>query len=162
MKINLKTIITVLTISVAGVSVAQAHEHHDRGYDRSERKQYNKRNFNNSARPHWKRGNRYVEKNVYNYNTYISPRRAGHGYAPRRWRHNAYQPRRIIHDVYVPRRRVIHSNVIVTSPHNRVLPTLAGGLIGSAIASDASHGDSGAILGGAIFGAVVGNALAGH
>lgn len=162
MKTNLKTIITVLAISVAGISVAQAHDHNDRGYDRSERKQHNKRNYNNSDRQYRKRDHRYVEKNVYNYNTYVSPRRASHGYAPRRWRHNTYQPRRIIRDVYVPRRRVIHSNVIVTAPHNNVLPTLAGGLIGSAIASDASHGDSGAILGGAIFGAVVGNAIAGH
>lgn len=165
MKTSLKTIITVLAISVAGISVAQAHNHHDRDYDRSERKQYNKHNFNNPARPHWKRGNRYVEKNVYNYNTYISPRRAGHGYFPPHRLHDSYIPsRRIIHDVYVPPRRVIHTNVIVSSPspHNTVLPALAGGLIGSAIASDASHGDPGAILGGAVFGAILGSAIAEH
>ncbi len=58
-----------------------------------------------------------------------------------------------------------YSSRVVISNHGHsgdVLPVLAGGLIGSAIASDASNGDPSAALGGAVFGAIVGSAIAQH
>lgn len=54
---------------------------------------------------------------------------------------------------------------MVVSSHghsSRALPTVAGGLIGSVIANDASHGDPAATFGGAVLGALVGNALSHH
>ena len=48
------------------------------------------------------------------------------------------------------------------SHSNKVVPVLAGGLIGSSIANRVSHGDPGATVGGAIFGAIIGNAIARH
>ena len=56
------------------------------------------------------------------------------------------------------------SHVSVSSHHNGrdVVPVLAGTLIGSAIANDASGGDPVATFGGAVFGAIVGNAIAHH
>ena len=56
------------------------------------------------------------------------------------------------------------SHVSVSSHHDArdVVPVLAGTLIGSAIANDASGGDPVATFGGAVFGAIVGNAIAHH
>ena len=56
------------------------------------------------------------------------------------------------------------THVSVSSHHDgdNVVPVLAGTLIGSAIANNASHGDPAATLGGAVFGALVGNALSRH
>ena len=45
---------------------------------------------------------------------------------------------------------------------NNALPVIAGGIIGSSIANNASHGDPVATFGGAVFGALVGNALTRH
>ena len=56
------------------------------------------------------------------------------------------------------------THVSVSSRHggDNFVPVLAGTLIGSAIANDASNGDPVATFGGAIFGAIVGNAIAHH
>lgn len=48
------------------------------------------------------------------------------------------------------------------SRSNNVVPVIAGGIIGSSIANNVSHGDPAATLGGAIFGAVIGDAIARH
>lgn len=45
---------------------------------------------------------------------------------------------------------------------NKIVPVLAGGLIGSSIANNVSHGDPAATVGGAIFGAIIGDAIARH
>jgi hypothetical protein len=43
--------------------------------------------------------------------------------------------------------------------HGPELPVIVGGLAGAAIANDVSNGDPGAVVGGAVIGAVVGRAL---
>ena len=56
-----------------------------------------------------------------------------------------------------------HSVTYSTRSHsNNVVPVLAGGLIGSSIANNVSHGDPAATVGGAIFGAIIGDAIARH
>jgi len=182
MKTSIKTTIAIIAVAVGSISMAQAGQnHHDRDYDRSYDRSYEKprhqRQFRkNERRQHWKRdqyrqkhyrakrhfrkhyryehnGNRHlrvykrlhrqhsgwrgghnrIEKHVYRQNTFFSPR------------HTSRQ-------VIVERRH--HSN--------NALPVVAGTLIGSVIANDASNGDPVATFGGAVFGAMVGNAISHH
>ena len=58
-----------------------------------------------------------------------------------------------------PSHRVTYSS---HSHANKIVPVLAGGLIGSSIANNVSHGDPAATVGGAIFGAIIGDAIARH
>jgi outer membrane lipoprotein SlyB len=52
--------------------------------------------------------------------------------------------------------------VVIHDRHHSALPVIAGGLIGSAIGHDIGHGDPAATFGGAIFGAMIGDAVSRH
>ena len=97
----------------------------------------------------WKRGWRHERRhnNKHNYNRSY-------------YRHSTYVAPRYIPSYISPSHS---SHTVISRGHGGdVLPVLAGGLIGSAIASDVSCGDPGAAFGGAIFCAIVCNALANH
>lgn len=171
MKTSIKTTISIIAIAISSITFAQAgqnrHErgsdhNDDRGYvaprhqrhyrhnertrhwtrvhnrhDRYRHKRHHRKHhyskYRNWDRPYWKRSHRRVEKHVYHHNRYSAPR----------------------HSV---------SRVIVRDRHHRnnALPVIAGGLIGSSIANNVSHGDPVATVGGAVFGAIIGNAISHH
>jgi hypothetical protein len=91
------------------------------------------------------KGHRYVEKHIYH-----KP--------PRRFEKRVYH-----HYDHAPRHRVI-KKIIVRDRHyhNNALPVIAGGIIGSAIGSDLGHGDPMSTFSGAVFGAMLGDALSHH
>ena len=110
-------------------------------------------------RPRWKRSHKRVEKHIYRDHgrRRVEKHVYKHGrYAPpRRFEKHVYH-----HGRYAPPRRVVKKVVIQDRHHhNNALPVLAGGLIGSAIGHDIGHGDPVATFSGAIFGAMVGDAL---
>lgn len=178
MKTSIKTTVGIIAIAISSISMAQAGEHrnkrdNDRHYDKprqerqfrhDERRSHWKRTHNRHdryrakrhAREHrfhkrqvrrhlkaYKRLHRWERRNGWKRDY----RRPGYGYGYKHYR--------------APR----HSSHISVRTHHRsgnALPVIAGGLIGSVIANDASHGDPGATFGGAIVGAIVGNAIARH
>jgi len=173
MKLSIKTTIGIIIIAVSSISLAQAEQHrsdrgHDRSADRSHNRSYDKprheRHYrHNERRHHWKRsGHRsnHYRAHRHSYGSYYR-RHNGHkhyrGY--RRIERHGYRP-----STYrSPRVYSSHSIVVSGRGHsNNVLPVIAGGLIGSSIANHASHGDPAATFGGAVFGALVGNALTRH
>lgn len=116
----------------------RSHERRQYRYERGLKRVHNrhygwKKGWKRQQRKHYKRDHYRRSRYVEPHYNYIAPRRASH-------------------------------NVVVSSNHHsdNVLPVLAGGLIGSAIASDVSDGDPGAAFGGAIMGAIIGNAIAQH
>lgn len=171
MKTSIKTAIGIIIIAVSSISLAQAGDRrserdHDRNYDRSHSRSYeqprHKRHYRkHERRHHWKRfGHRK--------NHYRAPRHFNGKYYRKHQRYNKHhrgynrvERHDYHHTTYVtPRYAPSHRVVITNSDH--ALPVLAGTLIGSAIANDASNGDPAATFGGAVFGAIVGNALAHH
>ena len=116
---------------------------HFRKHKRLERKA--KRHFKAYKRSRgyysgWKHGHRPLKKAYYRtsgYDSYATPYNSAPGYS---------------------------SHVSVSSHHDggNIVPVLAGTLIGSSIANNASNGDPVATFGGAVFGAIVGNAIAHH
>ena len=186
MNLNIKTTIGIIAIAISGISMAEAgqdrnkkegHRANDRAHSRSYEKPRHTRHFREkSQRKQWKHANRH--RNDYRkvrharkhqYNKHRSGWNRGWKYRNRQqYKSNRHNYRYMRHTTYVTPRYVSPSysshNVVVSSQHhsNRLLPVLAGGLIGSAIASETSHGEPGAVLGGAIFGAIVGNAIAHH
>lgn len=183
MKTNIKTIIGIIVIAISSISVAQAGQNrHERGHDRSYEKPRQERHYRqNKHRKQWKhthhhqqryRGQRHSHKHHY-YNRhghrYIKVKRShknhpgwrrhGHRHFNKRfYRYGAYRQ-----STYVPPDYSSHSVSIKHHGHSdNVLPVLAGSVIGSAIANDASDGDPLATFGGAVFGALVGNAIARH
>ena len=164
---NIKTTIGIIAVVISSISMAEAgqnrHERdNDRHYDNSRQEHHYRQNH---RRPHWKRarharhhyreqrhnrrhaGNRHhrYERSNRNHTNW----RRDHGY-----RHITYSSSRVYPS---------HSIAVNNHGHSgNVLPVIAGGLIGSSIANNASHGDPVATFGGAVFGAVVGNALTRH
>lgn len=169
MRLNIKTVISIIVIAVSSISFVQAGDHrssrdHDRSVDRSHsRSDDNQRHYRQGERRHqWKRS-------THRSNHYRAPRHynRSHGYNPQHrvyrshnYRHTIYMTPRYVAPHYVAPSHYSHNVVVTSSGH--ALPILAGGLIGSAIASDASNGDPIATFGGAVFGAIIGNAIAHH
>ncbi len=159
MKTSIKTSIGIIIIAVSSISLAQAGDRrserdHDRNYDRSQSRSYeqprHKRHYRKHERSHRKnhyRGHRQSYGKHHGYNR--------HYRAHRRFDRRGYN-----HTTYKAPSHFSHNVVVTSSGHG--LPVLAGTLIGSAIANDASNGDPAAIFGGAVFGAIVGNAIAHH
>ena len=161
MKTAIKVTIGIIAIALGGMSVAQAEQgRHQRGYDNPRHQQVSR------DRDHQRK---YTRKR-HDYRHY---RRARHSYEHRRGHHvpvrghicrdyrhgHGHAGHPIRHDRHyrVPHHRV--NTVIVERRHHSHLPVVVGGIVGSAIANDVSHGDPGAIIGGAVIGAVVGRAL---
>lgn len=174
MKITIKATISIIAITLAGMSIAQAgdnrheREHNrenDRGYSRNIEKPHHDRQFRkHKKRQHSKRAHRAQHQ----HDRYRAKRhlkeyqriRKNHS----KWRRGNYHVTRpVYHGSYIaPGYSSARVSVSTHINGNNALPTIAGGLIGSAIANDISHGDAGATFGGAIFGAVIGNAIAHH
>jgi len=187
MKSVIKTTIGILAISLASVSVSQADSNrHNRDYDRAPHKQYSKKFDRRDDRKHQYRQHRGDHLPGHSKH----PRLKHSGWKRHYWEHKRLraikrmhrQERRALKRVYREReyrralRRDYHHNrghvryvapaprvTYRTHSHSKnVVPVIAGGIIGSSIANNVSHGDPAATLGGAIFGAVIGDAIARH
>lgn len=157
---KIKSIIGMIAIAISSISVAQAgHDHHNRGYDQH----YERSNhYRSHHRPYWKKA-RHERRHYREQRHY----RKHHNRYERSHRYNkrAKHERRYRTTTYTPAHITTTSRVIVSSRRhhsNNALPIVAGGLIGSVIANDASHGDPVATFGGAVIGALVGNAISHH
>lgn len=169
MKTSIKTTIGIIVIALSSISLAQARDHrserdHDRSADRSharsfdrghsrsyEQPRHERRYRHNERRHHWKRFN-------HRSNHYRGHRRAHRSYYRK---HHGYERHYRSHRRF-SRHGYNRTTYVIPRHSDHALPVLAGTLIGSAIANDASNGDPAATLGGAVFGAIVGNALARH
>ena len=184
MKNVIKTTIGILAISLASVSVSQADTNrHHRDFDKSADKHYSKK---------FDRHDHHGAKRKFQHRQYRGNHLLGHtrhhGWKHAGWKrhylaHKMERKRlRIIKKMRHDRREFRH-NYRKHQPHhnygrvryvapvpvvryrshsNKVVPVIAGGIIGSSIANNVSHGDPAATLGGAIFGAVIGDAIARH
>lgn len=174
MKKTIKATIGIIAITLSAISIAEAGDNrhgrdhdreNDRGYSRHVEKPHHARQFRkHQQRQHWKRAHRAQHQ----HDRYRAKRhfkvyqriRKNHS-KWRRGNHHATRP--VYHGSYItPGYSSARVSVSTHINGNNALPTIAGGLIGSAIANDISHGDAGATFGGAIFGAVIGNAIARH
>jgi len=168
MKLNIKTTMSIIIIAVSSISFAQAEQHrfersHNLNADRNHSRSYDsQRHYRKSERrQHWKRSahrSKHYRAQRHSYKRH-------HGYKQhhrtyRRIERHGYHHTTYITPHYVAPRHSSHGIVVTSSNH--ALPVLAGGLIGSAIANDVSNGDPVATFGGAVFGAIVGNAIARH
>lgn len=180
MKTSIKTTIGIITIALSSISFAQAGEHRgernyekprqERHYNKSKRHEYSKYSHSRHDRL---REQRHFRKHKKTHR--IAKRQLkAHKRALRhnRWEH-AYRTdysrgyygrglergynRHYRHTRYVSPRYSSHVSV-----SGRGIPVLAGTLIGSAIANDASHGNPIATLSGAVVGAIIGNQIAHH
>lgn len=184
MKNTITGIISIVGISIGFMSVAEASDR-ERGYY-SEKRIVKKVRHNDERR--WKYTDKHVRYqqpgHVYNYHDkhfrHDDRNRHDHRYVekhvykhkgPRFVEKHVYRnvPRRVEKRVYqyyqpVPRHHVVKKVIIKDRHHHHgnALPVIAGGLIGSAISSDLSHGDPVATFSGAIFGAMLGDALSHH
>ena len=184
MKSLFKTTIGVLAISLASVSVSQADTNrHSRDYDRTDNhyaKKFDRRDHNqhNYRDHHNYRGNHLKGHPVH-------PRSTHAGWKRHYWEHKRFRAikqmkreKALRHELrhrhfsrnygqvnyvapvaVVPAPRVTYRTHVQT--HNAI-PVIAGGIIGSSIANNVSHGDPAATIGGAIFGAVIGDAISRH
>ena len=151
MKTSIKTIIGVVAIAIGSISMAQAGEHRSkRDNDRHYDKPRHERQFRHDKQARKARRHLRAYKRLHR----LERRHGWKG----DYRHSGYG-----YD-YKPYRAPRHSSHISVRTHHsgNALPVIAGGMIGSAIANDASHGDPAATFGGAVFGALVGNALSQH
>ena len=153
---KVKMAIGIIAIVISSISMAEAGQSH-RKYDRhhGEHKAHYRKNHHRSD---WKRERHarqhYREQRHYRKHHYNRHERS-HRYNTK-WKRS--------HRTYITP-RIYSSHRLTVSSHghsNRALPVVAGGLIGSVIANDASHGDPVATFGGAVFGALVGRALTHH
>lgn len=185
MKTSIKTTIGIIAIALSNISFAQAGEHRgerhyekprqERNHHKSERREYGKyahnrhdrlrerrhfrkhKKMHRIAKRHLKAHKRALRHNRWNHSYRTGYKRRhygrdlGHGYN-RHYRHAEYITPRYVSPGY-------SSHV---SFSGRGVPVLAGTLIGSAIANNASHGDPVATLGGAVVGAIIGNQIAHH
>lgn len=186
LNINIKTTIGIIAIALSSISMAEAgQKHHERDNDRLDdhghSRQYenprHERHFREDGhRKAWRnvrrhrelrherqqrRFNRHMRKYIRTHRRY-SDWNYGWRHERRHFnRHHDYSRFETSNYYSAP---AYSSRVVISSNGHSgdVLPVLAGGIIGSAIASDASNGDPGAALGGALFGAIVGNAIAHH
>lgn len=147
MKTTIKATIGIITIALSSLSVAQAgqersgHKYnkpqHERQYSHHDKRIVTvverPRFYSDWKRPYLKRSQPRVEKYIYLRNNYAPPRHA------------------------------IHHVIIKDHQHNHsILPVLTASLIGSSIGNHISEGDPAATFGGAVFGAIIGNAISGH
>ena len=155
---KIKMAISIIAIGISSMSIAEAGQNHhkyDRHYDSGHHGAHYRKN---NHRSHWKRErhakHHYREQRHYRKHHYDRHKRS-HRYNTR-WERSqrTYNTPRI----YRSHRVVVRSH----GHSNKALPIVAGGLIGSAIANNASHGDPAATFGGAVFGALVGKALSHH
>lgn len=164
---NIKTTIGIIAVVISSISMAEAgqnrHERdNERHYDNSRQKHHYRQNH---RRPHWKRArharHHYREQRHYrrHYGSRHQRYERSHRHHTNWKRDHGYR-----HSTYSsPRVYSSHSVVVRNTAHSgNILPVIAGGLIGSSIADNASGGDPAATFGGAIFGALVGNAIAHH
>lgn len=181
MKTAIKTTIGILVITFASISVSQAESNrHNRDYDRASQKQHarkvdrrdmNKHQFRKQRGNHLRSHDRRpLSKHTSWKRHYKAHKRMR---AIKQMRHDR-KYRRAVKQVYRNRayrrdygysRYVAPAHRVTYSSHyrsNKVVPVIAGGLIGSSIANNVSHGDPAATVGGAIFGAIIGNAIARH
>jgi len=181
MKTVFKTTIVILAITFASISVSHADSNrHNRDYDRGEQKQhaktFDRRDMqkpqfrehrgnhlrSHAKRPHWKHTSWKRHYKAHKRMRTIKQKR--HDRAHRHAVKQFYRSRANRHD-YGHSRYVAPSYGVRYSNHshsNKVIPVLAGGLIGSSIANNVSHGDPAATVGGAIFGAIIGDVIARH
>jgi len=154
MNTAIKVTIGIIAIALGGMSVAQAEQgRHQRGYDNPRHQQVSRdrdyqRKYTRNRHDYRREGRSYEHRRGH--------RAPVRGHICRDYRHAGHHVR---HDRHyrVPHHRV--NTLIVERRHHPHLPVVVGGIIGSAIANDVSHGDPGAIVGGAVIGAVVGRAL---
>lgn len=160
---NIKTTIGIIAVVISSISMAEAGQNrhqrdNDRHYEQSRQGHHYR---HNNRRPHWKRArharHHYREQRHYGSRHHHYKRSHRHHTNLRRdhgFRHSTYSSPRVYSS---------HSIVVRNNAHSgKILPVIAGGLIGSSIANNASHGDPAATFGGAVFGALVGNALTRH
>ena len=154
---KIKMAISIIAIGISSMSIAEAGQNrhkYDRHYDSGQHRAHYRKNHHRSQ---WKRKrharHHYREQRHYRKHHYNRHERS-HRYSTRWERHQTYTTPRIT-----------SSHRVIVRDHRRsksALPIVAGGLIGSVIANDASHGDPAATFGGAVFGALVGRALTHH
>lgn len=181
MKTVIKTTLGILAITFASISVTQAESNrHNRDYDRAPQKkqarQFDRRDMNKHQyreqrgnhlrselrRPHAKHAT--WKRNYWKHDRKRAIKQLRRDRAYRRAVKQEYRNRAYRRD-YGYSRYVAPSYGVRYSGHshsNKVVPVLAGSLIGSSIANNVSHGDPAATVGGAIFGAIIGNAIARH
>jgi len=186
MKHNIKTTISIIAISLGSMTLAEAGERHgDRNYEkprqeRSHRQEKHRKDWNRSshrdtryserrqfkkylraerkARRHFRKHKQFDRHARRHFKAYKHSRKHG-------WKRSYYRPyKKAYYNTSYYSAPIHSSHVSVSSHHNvgNAVPVLAGTLIGSAIANDASGGDPVATFGGAVFGAIVGNAIAHH
>ena len=177
MKTSIKTSIGIIAIGLSSISFAQAIEYrsdrhydkprHERNNHKSERREHVKhmshRQEHFRAKRHirkHKRYNRHMRNDFRAHKRARNHYRRHHGYRTD-WRHkHSYKHYRRSSYVQPRYRTSGHSSHISVSGSG--VPVLAGTLIGSAIANNASHGDPVATFGGAVIGAIIGNRIAHH
>lgn len=154
---NIKTTIGIIAVVISSISMAEAGQNrhqrdNDRHYEQSRQGHHYRQNH---RRPHSKRARHDRKHYGSRHHRYErSHRRHSYWRRDHGYRHSTYRSPRVYSS---------HSIVVSGRGHsNNVLPVIAGGLIGSSIANHASHGDPAATFGGAVFGALVGNALTRH
>ncbi len=188
---TIKTTIGIIAIALGSMTIAEARDHRgDRNYEkprqeRSHRKENRRKDMHRSSH----RENRYSERRHFRKHMRVERKARRHfrkhkrferhakrhfrAYERSRWGHGHYRPFKkayyrtggYSYDYNTPYYSApSYSTHVSVSSHgsDHVVPVLAGTLIGSAIANNASHGDPVATLGGAVFGAIVGNAIARH
>ena len=189
MKHTIKTTIGIIAIAISTMTIAEAGERRgDRNYEkprqeRSHRQENRRKDWNRSSN----RDHRYSERRKFRKHMRAERKARRHFRKHKRFNRNARRHFRAYNRShrngwrYRPYNRVYYpvnsygydsyqsapshsSHVSVSSHHNSgdAVPVLAGSLIGGAIANDASGGDPVATFGGAVFGAIVGNAIAHH
>jgi len=157
MKLNIKTTISIIAIALSSITIAEAGERH-RGHDapRHEQSKHVSKHHHFKHHRHMRKEIRAMKRHARWERAYRQGWRKGY-YGASYSRHYDYAPRSYGYSYYdAPR---YSSHVRVSSDG---LPVLAGTLIGSAIANDASGGDPLATFGGAVIGAVIGNQIAQH
>lgn len=191
MKTVIKTTIGILAITFASISISQADSNrHNRDFDRAAQKQHNQKfdrrdkrkhmnrqhrsnHLNHSKRrPHWKHAGWKRHYREHKRMRAIKQMRRDRAYRRsvrqvyrNRAHRRAVNQHRAYNRNYGYSSYVAPSHSVTYSRHshaNKIVPVLAGGLIGSSIANNVSHGDPAATVGGAIFGAIIGDAIARH
>jgi len=183
--------ITFASISVSQADSNRHNRDYDRGQQKQHAKKFDRRHDmqkhkfrehrgnhlrGHAKRPHWKHAgwkrHYKAHKRMRVIKQMRQDRRAYRRAVKQEYRDRAY--RRAVKQKYrnrAYRRDYGHSRYVAPSygvrysghsHSNNVVPVLAGGLIGSSIANNVSHGDPAATVGGAIFGAIIGDAIARH
>ena len=162
MKTAIKVTIGIIAIALGGMSVAQAEQgRHKRGYDNPRHQQVSRDRDHQRKYTRKRHDYRHDRRARHSYDRHRGHRAPVRRHVSRDYRHHGHSHVRHYvrheHHYRVPRHGV--NTVIVERRHHSHLPVVVGGIVGSAIANDVSHGDPGAIIGGAVIGAVVGRAL---